>query len=121
MSLTGAETPNVSWPRKTRAEELRLQLADEIVRGVYAPGAALDETAGYARGPSAAEAVSDEYIARECPRLTASAPFFEPEWWDSTFELGLESLLAGMRAAAESGSGHIARKNRNKATNSSET
>ena len=28
----------------TRAEELRLQLADEIVRGVLAPGSALDET-----------------------------------------------------------------------------
>jgi DNA-binding GntR family transcriptional regulator len=34
----------IALPRKTRAEELRLQLADEIVRGVYAPGAALDET-----------------------------------------------------------------------------
>src|SRR5471030_511821 len=33
------------YPDKiTRAEELRLQLADEIVRGVLAPGAALDET-----------------------------------------------------------------------------
>jgi DNA-binding GntR family transcriptional regulator len=30
--------------RRTRAEELRLQLADEIVRGLIAPGAALDET-----------------------------------------------------------------------------
>ena len=29
---------------RTLAEELRLQLADEIVRGVLAPGAALDET-----------------------------------------------------------------------------
>jgi len=28
----------------TRAEELRLQLADEIIRGALAPGAALDET-----------------------------------------------------------------------------
>src|SRR3981081_867898 len=28
----------------TRAEEWRLQLADEIVRGVLAPGSALDET-----------------------------------------------------------------------------
>lgn len=28
----------------TRAEELRLQLADDIVRGVLAPGSALDET-----------------------------------------------------------------------------
>ncbi len=33
------------YPGKiTRAEELRLQLADEIVRGVLPPGAALDET-----------------------------------------------------------------------------
>jgi len=30
--------------RKTLAEELRLQIADEIVRGVRAPGSALDET-----------------------------------------------------------------------------
>ena len=28
----------------TRAEELRLQLADEIVRGTLPPGAGLDET-----------------------------------------------------------------------------
>ena len=34
-----------AFPAKiTRAEELRLQLADEIVRGALAPGAALDET-----------------------------------------------------------------------------
>jgi hypothetical protein len=34
-----------SQPDKiTRAEELRLQLADEIVRGALPPGAALDET-----------------------------------------------------------------------------
>src|SRR3982074_3934961 len=34
-----------SFPDKiTRAEELRLQLADEIVRGALPPGAALDET-----------------------------------------------------------------------------
>ena len=35
-----------TYPRDkiTRAEELRLQLADEIVRGALPPGAALDET-----------------------------------------------------------------------------
>jgi len=45
MSLIAPDVgTGVSWPRKTRAEELRLQLADEIVRGVYAPGAPLDET-----------------------------------------------------------------------------
>jgi DNA-binding GntR family transcriptional regulator len=35
-------SPSVA--RITRAEELRLQLADEIVRGALPPGAALDET-----------------------------------------------------------------------------
>jgi DNA-binding GntR family transcriptional regulator len=32
-----------AWPRRTRAEELRMRLADDIVRGQLAPGAALDE------------------------------------------------------------------------------
>ena len=48
---SGAETPvrRVDRPsplrdKVTRAEELRLQLADEIVRGVLPPGSALDET-----------------------------------------------------------------------------
>jgi len=44
MMTSIAEPREISWPRKTRAEELRLQLADEIVRGALLPGAALDET-----------------------------------------------------------------------------
>ncbi len=45
MSLTlTAEAPSMPWPRRTRAEELRLQIADDIVRGSLPPGAALDET-----------------------------------------------------------------------------
>src|SRR5207245_11006201 len=36
--------PPSSSQKVTRAEELRLQLADEIVRGVLRPGAPLDET-----------------------------------------------------------------------------
>src|SRR5262249_27674827 len=50
-SSTGAETlvqridrPAPSQAKITRAEELRLQLADEIVRGALPPGAPLDET-----------------------------------------------------------------------------
>jgi DNA-binding GntR family transcriptional regulator len=45
MTLTASvgEARSVSWQRKTRAEELRLQLADEIVRGALVPGTALDE------------------------------------------------------------------------------
>jgi DNA-binding GntR family transcriptional regulator len=43
MLETATTISAVRWPRKTRAEELRLQLADDIVRGALAPGAALDE------------------------------------------------------------------------------
>ncbi|HVZ52604.1 MAG TPA: GntR family transcriptional regulator [Pseudolabrys sp.] len=43
LDAPAADARAVSWPRKTRAEELRLQLADEIVRGTFAPGAPLDE------------------------------------------------------------------------------
>ena len=47
MSLTSIfqESASSSWPRRTRAEELRLQLADDIVRGSLPPGATLDEIA----------------------------------------------------------------------------
>jgi len=38
------DRPAPQQTRVTRAEELRLQLADEIVRGALAPGAPLDET-----------------------------------------------------------------------------
>jgi DNA-binding GntR family transcriptional regulator len=38
------DRPSPQADKITRAEELRLQLADEIVRGALAPGAALDET-----------------------------------------------------------------------------
>jgi DNA-binding GntR family transcriptional regulator len=39
-----AARPAVATGKVTRAEELRLRLADEIVRGVLPPGSALDET-----------------------------------------------------------------------------
>jgi putative tryptophan/tyrosine transport system substrate-binding protein len=38
-----AETSAISWPRQTRTDELRRQLADDIVRGQLVPGAPLDE------------------------------------------------------------------------------
>jgi AcrR family transcriptional regulator len=68
--------------------------------GYYITGAALDETSGYARGPSAAEPVSDAYVAEHCPLLAACAPFFRPEHWSATYELGLEALLARIQADA---------------------
>ena len=61
--------------------------------GYYLIGACLEETAGYARGPSAAEPVDDTFIARECPRLTAAAPYFQEAHWNRTWELGIDALL----------------------------
>ena len=63
--------------------------------GYFLTGAALDETSGYAQGPSAAEPVTDEYIAEHCPRLAAAAPYFKKPHWDATFELGISALMAG--------------------------
>ncbi len=67
--------------------------------GYYLTGAALDETAGYAKGPSAAEPVSDETIAASFKNLAAAAPFFQPEHFQATFEAGLEMLLAEIERA----------------------
>ncbi len=61
--------------------------------GYYIAGAALDETGGYAHGPSAAEPVDDAYIARECPHVAGVARYFQPNEWDATFEYGMEALM----------------------------
>jgi hypothetical protein len=67
--------------------------------GYYLAGAALDETAGYANGPSAAEPVSNETIAANFGNLAAAAPFFQPAHFQATFETGLEMLLAEIERA----------------------
>ena len=90
-------------------QQMRAVLADpeKMARhfrtlGYYLTGAALDETSGYAKGPSAAEPVSNEFIERECPALAASARYFQPDQWDATFALGVEALLAAVQRDAGS-------------------
>jgi AcrR family transcriptional regulator len=61
--------------------------------GYYLVGACLDETSGYAKGPSAADPVSDAYIAQHCPALMSAAPYFKSEHWDATFEQGLRAMM----------------------------
>ena len=68
--------------------------------GYYLMGAAFDETAGYARGPSAAEPVDEAFVALHCPRLAAASPYFARDEWDATFEAGLDALLAGLAATS---------------------
>ena len=69
--------------------------------GYYLMGTGLDETAGYAKGPSAAEPVDGEYVARECPQLARSAKYFGENEWDATFDFGLDALLG--RAPGKAG------------------
>ncbi|MEA2965265.1 MAG: hypothetical protein QOI46_5363, partial [Alphaproteobacteria bacterium] len=42
--VVAAAAPIAGRSRRTLADELRLALADDIVRGMLVPGAALDET-----------------------------------------------------------------------------
>ena len=83
-----------------RAAEPDAERAARLFRavGYYLVGAGLEETAGYARGPSAAEPVRDAFIGANCPNLVASAPYFQQSHWDRTFELGMDLLLTRPRA-----------------------
>jgi len=63
-------------------------------------GAALDETAGYAKGPSAVEPVSDEVVRREFPLVAAAGPYFQPRHHEATFVAGIDMLLEGIARRA---------------------
>jgi hypothetical protein len=68
--------------------------------GYFLIGACLEETAGYAKGPSAAEPVDDDFVAREAPHLTRVARYFAPSEWQQTWQLGVDALIARGNADA---------------------
>jgi AcrR family transcriptional regulator len=75
--------------------------------GYYLTGAALDETAGYAKGHSAATPVSAEVIARDHPLVLAVNPYFKQAHHERTFLVGLDMVLDGVRQyLGEAGSRH---------------
>jgi AcrR family transcriptional regulator len=75
--------------------------------GYYLTGAALDETAGYAKGHSAATPVSAEVIARDHPLVLAVNPYFKQAHHERTFLVGLDMVLDGVRRyLGEAGSRH---------------
>ena len=65
----------------------------------YVTGAALDETSGYAKGPSAAEPVPNDVVARDYPTVVSVGPYFRPSNFDATFFTGLDLLLDGIEIA----------------------
>jgi AcrR family transcriptional regulator len=67
----------------------------------YVVGAALDETAGYAKGPSSLSPVSAQDTQARFPRVAEVGPYFRREYFDSTFAAGLEIMLEGFQRARE--------------------
>jgi AcrR family transcriptional regulator len=68
------------------------------VMGYYLNGAILDETNGYAKGPSSVQVVTPEMLARDYPDVWSAGAHFSRENWDSIFELGLGMMLDGFEA-----------------------
>jgi AcrR family transcriptional regulator len=68
----------------------------------YLMGAILDETAGYAKGPSAVTTVDDEQLARDFPNVAAAGRYFRTTEFDKTFDLGLDMLLDEMERLRDS-------------------
>jgi AcrR family transcriptional regulator len=69
--------------------------------GYYVTGGLLDESSGYAHGPSAANPPSNETVAREFPRIVAAAPYFQKGSYEKTLDIGLELLIAGFERTLE--------------------
>lgn len=64
----------------------------------FLTGACLDETLGYAKGPSATTPVPAEEARRDFPAIMAVGPFFAPDRHQATFDAGVEVLIAGIQA-----------------------
>lgn len=67
------------------------------VLGYYLLGATLEETSGYAQGPSAMEPLPDAQVERLYPQVAQASRYFSHDQFDTTFELGLGLLLKGLR------------------------
>jgi AcrR family transcriptional regulator len=67
----------------------------------YVTGAILDETSGYAKGPSAAEPVPDAEVARDYPNVASAGPYFKQQHFDRTFSTGLEIFIQALSSAAK--------------------
>lgn len=66
------------------------------VLGYYVLGATLDETSGYAKGPSSLYPMDDAAVQLQHPKVYQANPYFVPMEFDRTFTLGLDVLLQGL-------------------------
>lgn len=107
MPVSAAPSRAVSLSRKTRSEELRLQLADDIVNGSLAPGTPLDEVTiarrfGVSRTPvrEAIRLLSSSGLVEVRPHRAALVAQPSDEQLVGMFETmaELEALCAGFAA-----------------------
>ena len=64
--------------------------------GYYVLGGTLEETSGYAQGPSAQEPIEDQLLVTDFPLVHRAGKYFAASEFDATFEDGLDILLRGM-------------------------
>jgi AcrR family transcriptional regulator len=64
--------------------------------GYYVLGATLDETQGYANGPTSLKPLTQSELETLHPQVAQAGRFFTPDQFDKTFELGLDVLLSGL-------------------------
>lgn len=69
------------------------------VLGYFLVGCGLDETTGYANGPSAAEPLTEEQERARFPGVSAVGPYFQRPYWDGHFVYGLDALIDLIRHA----------------------
>lgn len=66
------------------------------VLGYYLLGATLDETSGYAHGPSSLNPMTEQDLKAKHPHVAKAGRYFTPEHFDKTFEVGLRLVLQGL-------------------------
>jgi Tetracyclin repressor-like, C-terminal domain len=74
--------------------ELEMRARQFRIFGYFIVGSCLDETIGYAKGPSAAEPVPHEIAAQKFPAIMTVGRFFSPDHHARTFEIGLEAMIS---------------------------
>lgn len=65
----------------------------------YMMGCGLDETSGYANGPSAVAPLTPEEERRRFPMVSELGPYFQRPYWDGHFAFGLDALIDMIRRA----------------------
>ena len=75
------------------------------VLGYYLLGATLDESSGYAEGPTAMQPMDEDDLREQYPAVAHAGRYFATDQFDATFELGLGVLLRGLGVEDNQGAG----------------